>query len=86
MATMLVFHEVEDVDEWLRSPRREEIFSPIGVTVRLFRDPQGSNRVGMILEVPDMAAFEEMLASDPDMEAAKADGVRTKTAVFLNEA
>jgi hypothetical protein len=86
MATMLVFHEVEDVDEWLRSPRREEIFSPIGVTVRLFRDPQGSNRVGMILEVPDMAAFEEMLASDPDMEAAKADGVRIDTAVFLNEA
>jgi hypothetical protein len=84
MATMLVFHEVEDVDEWLRSPRREEIFSPIAV--RLFRDPQGSNRVGMILEVPDMAAFEEMLASDPDMEAAKADGVRTETAVFLNEA
>jgi hypothetical protein len=40
----------------------------------------------MILEVPDMAAFEEMLASDPDMEAAKADGVRTETAVFLNEA
>jgi hypothetical protein len=86
MATMLVFHEVEDVDEWLRSPQREEIFSPIGVTARLFRDPQGSNRVGMILEVPDMAAFEEMLASDPDMEAAKADGVRIETAVFLNEA
>ncbi|MGA3361869.1 MAG: hypothetical protein ABSD82_07550 [Solirubrobacteraceae bacterium] len=86
MATVLVFHEVEDVDEWLRSPRREEIFTPIGVTVRLFRDPQGSNRVGMILEVPDMAAFEEMLASDPDMEAAKADGVRIDTAVFLNEA
>jgi hypothetical protein len=40
----------------------------------------------MILEVPDMAAFEEMLASDPDMEAAKADGVRIDTAVFLNEA
>jgi hypothetical protein len=86
MATLLVFHEVDDVDEWLRSPRRGEIFGSIGVTARLFRDPRGSNRVGMILEVPDMAAFEEMLAADPDMEAARADGVRIETAVFLNEA
>jgi hypothetical protein len=28
-------------------------------------DPQGSNRVGIILEVPDMASFEKMLEADP---------------------
>jgi hypothetical protein len=44
MATLLVFHEVDDVDEWLKSPRREQIFGPASVTARLFRDPQGSNR------------------------------------------
>jgi hypothetical protein len=86
MPTMLVFHEVDDVDEWLKSPRREEIMAPAGVTARLFRDPEGSNRVGMIVEIPDMAIFQQMMQSDPNMEAAKADGVRIETAVFLTEA
>jgi len=86
MPTLLVFHEVDDVDEWLRSPRREEIFAPIGVIARLFRDPAGSNRVGAILEVPDMAVFQELVDSDPGTEAAKADGVRAETAVILFEA
>jgi hypothetical protein len=86
MPTMLVFHEVDDVDEWLKSPRREEIMAPAGVTARLFRDPEGSNRVGMIVEIPDMAIFQQMMQSDPNMEAAKSDGVRIETAVFLTEA
>ena len=86
MPTMLVFHEADDVDEWLKSPRREEIMAPAGVTARLFRDPDGSNRVGMIVEIPDMAIFQQMMQSDPNMEAAKADGVRIETAVFLTEA
>ncbi len=34
MPTLLVFHEVDDVEEWLKSPRREEIFRPAGVTAR----------------------------------------------------
>jgi hypothetical protein len=42
--------------------------------------------VGAILEVPDMAAFQEMMQADPNMEAAKDDGVRVETAVFLSEA
>jgi hypothetical protein len=86
MPTLLVFHEVDDVEEWLKSPRRAEIMAPAGVTARLFRDPQGSNRVGMIVEVPDMAVFEEMMKADPNMKAAKTDGVRIETAVFLAEA
>jgi hypothetical protein len=30
---------------------------PPGYRAHTFRDPQGSNRVGMIVEVPDRAAF-----------------------------
>jgi hypothetical protein len=86
MPTLLVFHEVDDVDEWLSSPRREELFGPAGVTARLFRDPEGSNRVGMIVEVPDMAVFQRLMDADPGMEAARADGVRVETAVILLEA
>ena len=85
MPTMMVVHEVDDVDAWIRSSRREEIFAPAGVTARLFRDPQGSNRVGMIVEIPDMAVFRQMMESDPNMDAARADGVRLETAVFLTE-
>lgn len=46
METMLVFHEVDDVDHWAASPKRKELFGPLGMTVRTFRDPAGSNRVG----------------------------------------
>ena len=67
------------------SPRREELAGAQGITARLFRDPQGSNRVGIILEVPDMATFEKMLEADPTWESAKADGVRVDTAVSLHE-
>jgi hypothetical protein len=85
MATLLIFHEVDDVDSWLASPGREELAGPLGITGRLFRDSQGSNRVGMILEVPDMATFEKMLEADPTWESAKADGVRVDTALILHE-
>lgn len=64
MPTVLAFHEVDDVDHWLSSPKREELFGPAGISVRTFRDPQGSNRVGLIMEVPDMDALQEVLASD----------------------
>lgn len=46
MATLLIFHEVDDVDHWLSSPRRQELFGPIGMTVRTFVDPRKTNRVG----------------------------------------
>jgi hypothetical protein len=86
METLLVFHEVDDVDHWLASPKREEFFGPLGMTVRTFRDPSGSNRVGLIVEVPDVSAWEEALKSDAAAEAMKVDGVRPETIVGLVEA
>ena len=58
MATYLAFHEVDDVNHWLSSPKRDEVFGPLGITARTFQDPQGSKRVGMIVEIPDFAAFQ----------------------------
>ncbi len=86
MATHLVFHEVDDVDHWLSSPKREEVFGPNGVTVRTFWDPQGSRRVGLILEIPDMAAFQEIMQSHAGAEAMKADRVQPETLLTLDEA
>ena len=85
MATYLIFHEVEDVEHWLRSPKREEAFGPLGVTARPFRDPQGSNRVGLIAEIPDLAAFQEFMQSPAAAEAMKHDGVRPETLLILEE-
>ena len=39
MPTLLIFHEVDDVEHWLSSPKREEVFGPLGITVRTFIDP-----------------------------------------------
>jgi hypothetical protein len=85
MATLMVFHEVDDVDHWLRSPQREEVFGPIGVTVRTFVDPEKTNRVGLIIEVPDMDAFRQLMESEAAADAMKFDGVRPETMVQLVE-
>ena len=77
MATHVIFHEVDDVEHWLQSPKREEVFGPLGITIRTFRDPQGSNRVGLIAEIPDMDEFQEFTQTDAAAEAMKHDGVRS---------
>ena len=85
MTTLIAFHEVDDVQHWLSSPKRVEIFGPMGITVRTFVDPEGSNRVGLIVEVPDMAKFQEMMASETAADAMKFDGVRAETLIILAE-
>jgi hypothetical protein len=85
METLLVFHEVDDVDHWLASPKREEFFGPLGITARTFRDPAGSNRVGLIVEVPDIPTWEKALQTDDAAEAMRYDGVRPETILSLVE-
>ncbi len=85
MATLLIFHEVENVDHWLSSPRRQELFGPMGMTVRTFVDPEKSNRVGLIVEVPDMDTFQRMMESEAAADAMKFDGVRRDTILMLVE-
>ena len=85
METLLVFHEVDDVDHWLASPKREEFFGPLGITARTFRDPAGSNRVGLIVEVPDIPTWEKALQTDDAAEAMRYDGVRPETILSFVE-
>jgi hypothetical protein len=86
VATVLVFHEVDDVEHWLRSPKRQETFGPLGITGRLFTDPAKTNRVGLMLEVPDMEALQRFVQSEEAAEAMRFDGVRPGTLLFLEEA
>jgi hypothetical protein len=86
VSTYLITHEVDDVDAWKASPKREEVFGPMGIVVRTFSDPQGSHRVGLIAEIPDMEAFQAFMQTDKAAEAMKHDGVRPETLLVLGEA
>ncbi len=83
MTAVIITHEVEDVSHWLTSPKRTEVFPPLGATFRTFVDPSGSNLVGLVVEVPDMAAFQAMLQSPEGGEALKFDRIRPKTIKML---
>ena len=86
MATYIAFHEVDEVDHWLHSPKRQELVGPMGITGQLFTDTAKSNRVAVILEIPDMAAFQELLQSEAGADAMKFDGVRPETMVIFERA
>jgi hypothetical protein len=85
MPTLMVVHQVDDVDHWLASPKREEFFGPRGMSVRTFVDPQSPGRVGLIVEVPSIEAFEQAIAEPEAAEAMKHDGVQPATIVTLHE-
>jgi len=85
MITVMAFHEVDDVDHWLRSPKREEFFGPLGMSARTFVDPNQTNRVGLLITVPDLETLQTALASEAAADAMKFDGVRPETIVMLVE-
>jgi hypothetical protein len=85
MPTLMIIHEVDDVDHWLSAPTRKAVFGPHGITTRTFVDPETANRVGLIAEVPDLNAFNELMASPEAAEAMRTDGVRPETIVVLVE-
>lgn len=90
MTTAIVFHEVQDGTVWAKAWRkgpgsRHEMFGKIGVTGRTFRDPENPNMAGVMLEVPDMAKFKELLQSDEGKLAMREDGLKVETMRMLVE-
>ena len=86
MTTVLVVHEVDDVDHWLQSPTRDEVFGSRGFTARTFIDPTNAHRVGLIIEGnAGVDALQQFLETDEAAEAEKHDGVRPETIVMLVE-
>jgi hypothetical protein len=86
MATYVITHEVDEVEHWLRSPKREEVFGPMGITIRTFRDPDGSKKTALIAEIPDIEAFQEVMKSEAAADAMKHDGVNPRTLLMFSEA
>ena len=87
MPTVIGHHDVKDTQHWLASPKREEFFGPLGVTnIRTFVDPQNSNRVAVLMDVPDMDALASAMQTPGAAEAMEHDGVLPETLVILVEA
>jgi hypothetical protein len=79
MTTLVITHEVDDVEHWRTSTRREEYFGPLGITARTFIDPDAPNRAGLVVECPSLEAFQEALQGEGAADAMKFDGVRPET-------
>lgn len=88
MPTVLGHHDIsKGTDHWLSSPKREELFGPLGVTnIRTFVSPDDPTKVAVLMDVPDMEAFTSAMQSDAAAAAMTHDGVRPETMVILVEA
>ena len=87
MPTVIGYHDVKDQAHWLASPKREEVFGPLGVTnIRTFIDPQNSTRVAVLMDVADMDAVMAAMETQPMADAMAYDGVLPETLVLLVEA
>jgi hypothetical protein len=86
MPTVIAHHNVKDTAHWLASPKREEVFGPLGVTnIRTFVDPQNPTQVAIMMDVPDMDAVMAAMQRPEMGEAMAHDGVLPETLVILVE-
>lgn len=90
MTTLIAFHEVNNGDHWAKAWHhgeggRHEMFGKIGAKCRTFRDPKNPDSTGVIIDVPDMDAFEQLLASDEGQKAMAEDGLKVETMRVLHE-
>jgi len=87
MPTIIGNHDVKDKDHWLASPKREEVFGPLGITnIRTFVNPQNPTQVAVMMDVPDVDALMAAMQNDVMGEAMAYDGVLPETLVILVEA
>lgn len=87
MPTVIAHHDVKDTEHWLASPKREEVFGPLGVTnIRTFVDPQNPARVAVLMDVADLDAVQAFMATREAADAMEYDGLLPETLVMLVEA
>jgi len=86
MPTVIGHHDVKETKHWLASPKREELFGPLGVTnIRTFVDPQNRARVAVLMDVSDLDAVMAWMQTKAAAEAMEHDGVLSDTLVLLVE-
>jgi hypothetical protein len=86
MPTVIAHHDVTDTNHWLASPKRQEVFGPLGITnIRIFVDPTQPTRVAVMMDVPDLDALLGMMNTQEAADAMAYDTVQPETLVFLVE-
>jgi hypothetical protein len=87
MPTVIGHHDIsKGKDHWLASPKREEVFGPLGVTnIRTFVDPQNPNHVAVLMDVADLDAVMAAMQSEAAADAMAHDGVVPNSLVLLVE-
>ena len=86
MPTVIAHHDVKDTKHWLASPKREEVFGPLGVTnIRTFVNPENPTRVAVLMDVADLDVLMAAMQKESMAEAMAYDGVLSDTVVILVE-
>jgi hypothetical protein len=87
MPTIIGHHNItKGAKHWLTSPKRKELFGPLGATnIRTFVDPQNPSRVAVLMDVPDMDAFKAAMQTKAAADAMASDGVVPESLVVLVE-
>jgi hypothetical protein len=86
MPTVIGHHDVKDTEHWLASPKREEVFGPLGVTnIRTFVSPDDPTKVAILMDVSDMDAVTRFMQTQEAGDAMAHDGVLPETLVVLVE-
>jgi hypothetical protein len=84
MPTVIVHHDVNDTKHWLASPKRKELFGPLGITnIRTFVDPQKPNHVALLMDVRNMDVVTAWMQTKAAADAMAYDGVLPETLTFL---
>jgi hypothetical protein len=87
MPTVIGHHNItKGAKHWLSSPKRKEVFGPLGVTnIRTFVDPQNPTRVALMMDVKDMDVLMKGMQSKAAADAMTFDGVVPESLVILVE-
>ena len=86
MPTIIVTHDVTDTDQWLSSPKREEVLPSLGASnIRPFVNPRDRTTVGLVMDIADLDVFFAALEkpSNELAEAMEYDTVLPETMAIL---
>lgn len=86
MPRIIATHNVDDVEHWLSSTKRDEIFKEVAFDIVTFVDSSEANKVGISANIPDLDKFLEINGSPAGEAAMKHDGVHPNTIVLMVEA
>jgi hypothetical protein len=89
MNKIFAFCETEDGENWAKAWRHgagnHETWDKIGVKCRTFRDTDNHTLVGVLFDVPDVAAFESLLETDEIKQAMAEHRLKMETFRMLTE-